>query len=146
MHKKLNQSAVFKLCTNVIIWKKNSRNIHKINYILIHAQKVITYLHIQFLMTPLVIGKNRHYLSTDLLVGQDCQLPLYSPLPVCFIQSPVFSLAPPWNSNSCDTSHSTIYCFLSAVNNQMTQSIQNQLSLMATVISSTDPMWATFAI
>ena len=44
----LNQYAALELCTNVIIWgeKKTSHNIHKVNYILIHAQKVITYLHI----------------------------------------------------------------------------------------------------
>ena len=48
----LNQSAVLELCTNVIIWGGKSHDIHKIIYILIHAQKsnhVLTY--IQFLTT-----------------------------------------------------------------------------------------------
>ena len=36
---------------------------NKINYILIHAQKVITYLHIQFLRTPLVIGEKTGIIS-----------------------------------------------------------------------------------
>ena len=54
----------------------------------------------------------RHHFYTDLLVGQDCQLPLCSPLPIFFIQWPVCSLAQPRNNNSCHTSHNTIYYFL----------------------------------
>ena len=68
----------------------DSHDLHKINYILIHAQKVIMYL----------------------LVGQDCQLPLCSPLPVCFIHWPICALAPSRSSNSCDTFHNIIYYFL----------------------------------
>jgi hypothetical protein len=49
-----------------------------------------------------------HYILTALMLCQNSNFPLSAPLPGCFNLQPIL-LAPPRNTNSCDTSHKNIY-------------------------------------
>lgn len=73
---------------------------------------IILYLHSQLRNRWLQEKFKKHYYRSDLLVWEGCHLPLCNPLLTCFTPRPVCSLAPPWNSNSCDPSHPTICQFL----------------------------------
>ena len=57
----------------------------------------------------LYMKTNRHYFQTDSRVRQNVQVPLCSPLPACFHQWPVSSLAPPRNRYSSNTQCSTFH-------------------------------------